>query len=176
VPQASLQARSPSSDAESASFVSQRREIASAPISEHQWFSPPQPSLGSNGAFSTQLHSTEMTAAGGDRKQQLAAEALKWSWRNEGRRALCQATWDSLADFRGNKLHKHQVVRRARGTFRGDPGTADEAVNEAVGDYIHGLWSEDQCPKDLGHPSMAKGTIGTLVGRKPDQVKPHQSK
>lgn len=172
-PRESLQGPSHSTGAEGAQVGRQRTGTENGSASEQPALAPSLSVPESANAFSKRPPSTDVSAAAGSRQKELAAEAVKWGWRDEGRRALCQAVRDSLPDFKAGKLHKHRVVHLARSTFRGDHEMADQAVDQALVDYARGTWSEAQCPEEPGHGPMSKGTIDAVVNRKQDWLKSH---
>jgi len=123
----------------------------------------------------TQRHlpSVDTSVPAENRQRQLAAEAVKWGWKEEGRRALCDATRASIPDFKAGTLHKHFTVHLARANFKGEREMADKAVDQALLDYQRHLWDETQCPEVPGQPRMSKGTIDAVITRKQDWFKSH---
>ncbi len=150
----------------------QQPAASNGSLPERPAFSPP-PAAPIAESNQVRLPAADAPAAAAGRQKELAAEAVKWGWREEGRRALCDAVRASIPDFKAGKLHKHYTIHLARANFKGEREMADRAVDEALRDYERNLWNEAQCPEVPGQPRMSKGTIDAVIQRKQDWLKSH---
>lgn len=165
---ASPQSSSPSQAAERPHRVIQHLHGPRNPLPGQPGVSPPAMPMAESRPPATD---TSINAEA--RQKQLAAEAAKWGWKEEGRRALCDATRASIPDFKAGTLHKHYTIHLARANFRGDRTMADKAVDQALIDYQRNVWDESQCPDAPGQPRMPKGAIDAVIKRKQDWFKSH---
>ena len=151
----------------------QQAEVPNGPLPDRPAFSPPPaPPMAASNSNGPPMANSAVSAE--ERQKQLAAEAVKWKWKDEGRRALCDAVRASLPAFKEGTLLKHTTIHQARADFRGDREMADKAVDQALIDYERNLWDESQCPGTPGQPRMSKGTINAVMKRIPGWFNSHQ--